>query len=113
MFDLIERLRQKPHGVKKRIAFFSAFSFSLVIFIIWFTVLYPDLKQGEEKQTANAGSAPISTVSAMFEEGLSGISKSIADLKEAVASLPVGENSLYYTASSTVSATASSSDSAF
>ena len=45
MFNALEKLRQKPESVKKQIAFAVALSFAGIIFLVWLTVVYPDLRK--------------------------------------------------------------------
>ena len=50
MLKIIERLRGKSHSAKKRIAFLTAVSVAGFIFVIWLSVIYPNFKEGEEKE---------------------------------------------------------------
>lgn len=89
MFNLIEKLRQKPDGAKKRIAFLASFSFSVLILGIWFSVIYPDFKF-KEKQKQSASVNQASPASSFFEnilEGFSGVKKQLEDVKDLVGSI--------------------------
>jgi predicted PurR-regulated permease PerM len=63
VFQLIEKLRQKPDGAKKRIAFLVSFSFSVCIFVIWLTVVFPDFnfieKQKQKAKVPETGAISI------------------------------------------------------
>ncbi len=89
MFQFIEKLRQKPEGAKKRIAFLASFSFSVLILGIWFSVIYPDFKF-KEKQKQSASVNQASPASSFFEnilEGFSGVKKQLGDVKDLVGSI--------------------------
>jgi hypothetical protein len=89
VFNLIEKLRQKPDGAKKRIAFLASFSFSVLILGIWFSVIYPDFKF-KEKQKQSASVNQASPASSFFEnilEGFSGVKKQLGDVKNLVGSI--------------------------
>lgn len=89
MFQLIEKLRQKPEGAKKRIAFLASFSFSVLILGIWFSVIYPDFKF-KEKQKQSASVNQASPASSFFEnilKGFSGVKKQLGDVKDLVGSI--------------------------
>jgi hypothetical protein len=89
VFNLIEKLRQKPDGAKKRIAFLASFSFSVLILGIWFSVIYPDFKF-KEKQKQSASVNQASPASSFFEnilEGFSGVKKQLEDVKDLVGSI--------------------------
>lgn len=102
MFELIERIRQKPDSSKKRIALSVAFGFTMIIFIIWLSVVYPDFKDTEDRNKRVAEIkevTPISNVSTTFSSGFSGIKdqfKSIIDSLKSFSTSPE-----YYSASST------------
>ena len=49
MFDLIEKLRQKPNRTKKLIAFLGALLFVGIIFVIWLSVILPDFEHSQTK----------------------------------------------------------------
>lgn len=89
MFNLIEKLRQKPERAKKRIAFLIAGSFSAVIGFVWLSVIYPDLRFVEnQKQSASVNQT--SPTSSFFEnilEGFSGVKKQLGDVKNLVGSI--------------------------
>lgn len=105
MIDFLENIRNKPSGAKKRIAFFTAFTFTGVIFIFWFVSIYPSFKEQNdlEKKVSKIESSPITSVSSIFADNFSKIKEQFAKVKE------VGENftkeAAYYTASSTATTT--------
>lgn len=86
MFDLIEKLRQKSDKSKNKIAFLTSFTFSGLIFVVWLTIIYPDLKFIEkQKQTATASESSLSgSFIENMKEGFLGLKKEINDLKSVV-----------------------------
>ncbi len=52
MFELIDRIRQKPESTKKQIAFVSAFVFVGIIFMIWLSVVYPHIQKVSRQKEA-------------------------------------------------------------
>lgn len=69
MFETIEKLRDKPERSKKRIAFLVSFLFAGIIFVVWLSVIYPDLKRANSQQDVVSKYEP-SPLSA-FEDSLS------------------------------------------
>lgn len=104
MFDLIERLRQKPDGAKKRIAFLTSLSLTGFIFAIWLSVIYPDFSFKErQKQTASANKAGMfSSFVANITEGFGGVKTQINNIKDAVSSL---STTTHYTVDTEASST--------
>jgi hypothetical protein len=86
MFELLDKLRAKPEGTKKQMAFLVALSLVGVIFVVWLTVVYPDMRRGQ-MQEAGVRSAEKSPLSAFWETvsgGFSSIGENISEVKEAV-----------------------------
>ncbi|HEY0220848.1 MAG TPA: hypothetical protein VGC58_01355 [Candidatus Paceibacterota bacterium] len=101
MFHFIERLRQKSEKTKKKVAFFTAFSFSLIIFIVWVTVIYPDFKKDKIDQTANVVKAsPIDGLADMLSSGFSEIAEKIGEMKSLMMDFS-SSTSVYYESTST------------
>jgi len=88
MFDLIEKLRAKPDSTKKQIAFLVALSVAGIIFVIWLSVIYPDWKEGEIKESnvAKIEPSPLSGFTSNFSNGLTSIKEQFSKLKESVSS---------------------------
>lgn len=107
MFQTIEKLRAKPDGSKKKIAFLLAFLFSGIIFVVWLTIIYPDFKNKNQKeaQIVNAGPSPISAFSDTLSSAFSSMGEQISNIKGAVSKLTNQE--MYYSATSTLRATTS------
>lgn len=101
MFDYLEKIRSKPRGAKKRIAFFTAFTFSGIVFILWFVAVYPSFKEQNdiEKKVKKLESSPISSITSVFSENFGKIKDQFLEVKE------LGQNftkeASYYSASST------------
>ena len=99
MFDLIEKLRQKPENVKKRIAFLGAFFFSGVIFVIWLTIVLPNFtrEQSNIEKISKSEPSPIGTFTETFKTGMSAIVEEVSKFRVAVQSMAT---TTYYVASS-------------
>lgn len=84
MFQLIEKLRNKPDRTKKQVAFLLALSISGIIFVIWLSVIYPawSSDQKKEEKVSQIEPSPIESFSANFSAGLSGIKEQIFKIKE-------------------------------
>jgi hypothetical protein len=85
MFELIERLRQKPERAKKRIAFLTSLTFCGIISLVWLSVVFPDIKSSKEinDKVANVGSSPSSAFTETLTQGFSAIGAQINKIKEA------------------------------
>lgn len=105
MFDYLENIRNKPRGAKKRIAFFTAFTFSGIVFIFWFVAIYPSFREQNaiDKKVKNLESSPISSITSIFSENFGKIKDQLSVVKE------LGQNftkeATYYKASTTSSTT--------
>ena len=106
MFEYIEKLRQKPARTKKQIAFLSALFVAGLIFVVWLSVIYPDFKQGQQKEDAVAKlePSPLSTFGETISTGLSAIGEQFGKLKESVTTM-IASPALYNAASTTPSDT--------
>ncbi len=96
MFDLIEKLRQKPESSKKKIAFLTSFSLAGLIFVIWLSVIYPDFSFKEkQKQVANSNNTGMfSSFMSNISEGIGGIKEQLNSVKDLVSSI---STSTHYT----------------
>ena|SRR3989344_6245925 len=103
MFEIIENLRQKPDGTKKRIAFLTSFFFSGLILVVWLSVIYPDFRQTQKKveEVSKNSPSPISTFGDTVAEGFSKVGSEWGRMKEAMSAFSAG--STYYTATSSTS----------
>lgn len=103
MFEIIDNLRQKPDRSKKRIAFLVSFSFCLIIFVVWLTVIYPDFKRRQERKTASSisTSTPIDTFTSIFSEGFSKVGSQINEAKKTIQEVVSSSTPYYYKATST------------
>ncbi len=66
MLNFIERLREKPHNIRKKIALLIAISFSGLILIMWSIVIYPSFKENERRDS-EATENELSPVSAFSD----------------------------------------------
>ncbi len=89
MFDLIEKIRNKPERAKKRIAFLTALSFSSVIAVIWLSVIYPDLRfvENQKQSAAAVESGPTESFFRNIKEGFSGAKQQIDNIKESISGI--------------------------
>lgn len=86
MFDLIEKLRQKPDRVKKQIAFLVALFLSGIIFVLWLGVIYPDFRRDQSKKESISKSepSPLGTFKQTFSAGAGAIGEKFSNLKEVI-----------------------------
>ncbi len=92
MFELIEKLRQKPEKTKKQIAFLGAFFVSSLIFVVWLTVLFPDFRRNQKKEsvvTKNEPS-PFDTLGEIIGTGVSAIGGQASEVRNTVSSVATG-----------------------
>ena len=110
LFDLIEKMREKPEKVKNRIAFGVAFSFALIIFLLWLTVIMPDFsasRSRENKAVADEPS-PLSTFGAAISSGFSAIGGQFSNLKNAAGALIANSAASIIISTTSLSATTTS-----
>jgi hypothetical protein len=100
MFEYIEKLRKKSDKEKNRIAFFSAFAFSALIFIVWASVVVPGVKNDNKAEVAAVGSSPISDFSNVVSDFIIQVKTGMSDLKSSVSGLSTSTQ--YYSATSSV-----------
>jgi hypothetical protein len=86
MFEFLEKLRQKPENVKKRIAFLTAFSFAGIIFVVWLSIVYPDLKNSNPDKNSSKESepTPLSALGENISAGFSSISGEFGEIKNMI-----------------------------
>ena len=102
MFKYIERLREKPDRIKKQIAFLSAFLFVGIIFVMWLSVIYPDFKQRQSRETevSRLSPSPIKTFGVSFASSVTAISDQFNKMKELMSSF--SSEPAYYSGTTTV-----------
>lgn len=88
MFEIIEKLRQKPDRTKKQIAFLVAFLLTGIIFIIWLSVIYPSFRQDQKKLDAVAKiePSPLQALGETFSTGASALGEEFGKLRETISS---------------------------
>ncbi|MES3005299.1 MAG: hypothetical protein V4690_04345 [Patescibacteria group bacterium] len=85
MFELIEKLRSKPEATKKRVALLGALLFSLCIFGVWLSVVFPQIKNPpvvEEKGPATP--SPLSAFTDNIADGFSSLQETFSDAKDSL-----------------------------
>ncbi len=102
MFELLEKLRGKSEGARKRIAFGVAFLIATVILAIWATVLYPDwnASQSQQAKVISASPSPLSTFGSTLSDGFSAIGTQFGELQHAMSSFVVPQP-VHYEATTT------------
>jgi preprotein translocase subunit YajC len=111
MLDFLENIRSKPNGAKKRIAFFTAFTFTGIIFIFWFVAIYPSFKEQNkiEEKAKKIESSPVSSLGSIFSDNFSKIKEQFIEIQDITKNFNSDAN--YYVASSTDSTSTVQSDS--
>jgi hypothetical protein len=89
MFEIIEKIRHKPEGIKKQIAFGLSFLITGLIFVIWISILYPNWKTGQdnENKITSAEPSPLSTITSTFSDGIKNISGQFGKAKSLLSSV--------------------------
>jgi len=100
MFEFIENLRQKPNSTKKKIAFLTSFSVSAIIFVVWISVIYPDMKNENRVISTTSSSTPIETFTGFMSDGFSQMKEKLSEVANVFSSLS-STTSMYYATSTT------------
>lgn len=89
MFDLIHKLRQKNDRTKTFIAFSASLFFAGTIFLVWMTVVLPDVRQDKKvkDKIASIEPSPFSSFFNNIAQGFSGIKGQFSNIKEKVSEL--------------------------
>lgn len=84
MFKYIEKLRQKPDSVKKRMAFLTSFSFVGIIFIVWLSIIYPGFREQKNINDRVVASepSPFSTFGDILSQSTSAIGEQFSKITE-------------------------------
>lgn len=101
MFELIDKIRQKPEKTKKRIAFLASLTFTGIILFFWILAVYPDFKERNsiEKKARKLESGPSSSFASVFSGKVGEIKEQFSKLRGYASSLTPTED--YYVASPT------------
>lgn len=102
VLEFIEKLRQKPEKTKNFIAFSASLFFAGCIFLMWLTVVFPDVRQDKATKDKIARNEP-SPFSALFgniAKGFSGVQEKFTDVKSIVSNFSA--NAVYYEATTTL-----------
>jgi amino acid permease len=85
VFQLIEKLRKKPEAARNRIAILTAAAITVIIFLVWLSVLGVRVDNTEEN-TANAGdsASPISILGDNIADIIENVKSQINALKEGI-----------------------------
>lgn len=114
--DFIDRLREKPIGTRKRIAFATSAVVTLMIFGVWASVLHFGVNSKAEDSTAAVAKSsdtdvnPLSAFLTVLSQGWDGLTENINQIKTGVNKAQNIVNELG-TATSTVSVEATTSQS--
>ena len=95
MFNFIEKLRQKPESSKTLIAFSFSFLFAGTIFLVWLTVVLPDIRQDQEikDKVAKIEPSPFSTFFGNVANSFSALND-LASPKTGTTKLPIKNTAL-------------------
>lgn len=101
MFQLIEKLRQKPERKKKQIAFFTALSVAGIIFVVWLSVIYPDIKSKKDQENMVKKLEPSAAQSfgATILGGFSAVGEQFGKIKETISTF--SGSAEYYSSTTT------------
>lgn len=100
MFDFIEKLREKPDRIKRKVAFLTASCFSVVILLLWISVIYPDFRDKQQKIN-NIESSPTSVFGKTIDSGISEFGDRFSKIKDLISSITKKDiNPAHFTASS-------------
>lgn len=90
MYDLIERLKQKPEHHRRRVAFGVSGGITAIIFILWASIIFPHdtkqiaLQKQEVKPTTETPIATLRNGVAQVYEAFQALMQSTEDTKEKV-----------------------------
>ncbi len=88
MYNFLEKIRNKPDRTKKQMAFVTAFCFAGVIFIVWFSIIYPNWHQAQNKENlaSQLEPGPLETLGGIISTGVSSISDEVDKAKNTISS---------------------------
>lgn len=101
MFEYLEKLRQKPEKTKNFIAFSASLFFAGCIFLMWLTVVFPDVRQDQATKDKIAAIEP-SPFSALFgniAKGFSEVQNKFTSVKSVISNFSA--NAVYYESTTT------------
>ena len=85
MFELLDKIRQKPYKTKRNISFLFALLFSAIIFSIWLLSVYPDYKTFTGKNDYDLKSnTPISSFDSIFSSGFSSVVDQFSNIRNLI-----------------------------
>ena len=110
MFELIEKLRQKPDRTKKQIASVISLLLSGIIFVVWLSVIYPNFKQNQKQEikARENSEGPLSGISQTVSGGVGSIRNQFSKMKEMISSFSTAP--AYFISTSTKSSATSSNE---
>lgn len=108
MFELIEKLRQKPDSTKALVAFSVSLAFAGTIFLVWFTVVLPDIRQDNEikEKMAKIEPSPFSTFFGNIANSFYALKDQVVDVKTKISEM--SNTPVYYNSTSTKTNTGNS-----
>lgn len=104
MFKYLDYLRKKPDIYKKTFAVMTSFFVVGVMFVIWLSVIYPDIKNVGQKKAKIEENNPtaISAFMANVFEGFSSIGESFGELTNSMDDINNLLETTYYNSSTTI-----------
>ncbi len=112
MLNLIERLRSKPHKIRKKIALLIAVTFSGIILLMWAIVIYPNFKEQEKRDIGvmNAEPSPFSAFTDMIYSSFLTFGGEVTNFKNSLGGLSGSETYIKNDSENALKNTASTSD---
>ncbi|MDQ5949014.1 MAG: hypothetical protein QG589_140 [Patescibacteria group bacterium] len=89
MIEFLDKLREKPVRVRKQIAFLFSLCIVGIIFVIWLSVWYPDMRDNARIQArvSSAEPSPLSSFMSTVSNGVGSLSDNIDSFKKTSAEL--------------------------
>ncbi|MFZ2522474.1 MAG: hypothetical protein WAX44_00895 [Minisyncoccia bacterium] len=112
MLNLIERLREKPHKIRKKIALLIAVTFSGIILLMWAIVIYPSFREQEKRdiEAINSEPSPLSAFSDLVYSSLLTFGGEVANFKNSLGGLSGSETYVQNNSENIPKNTSSTSD---
>lgn len=102
MFKYLDNLRKKPDYYKKRFSILVSFLVVSLIFVVWLSVIYPDVKNiTKKKAEIRKDPTPTNAILGNIFEGFRSLGDSFKGLNAVVSELGNDIENSYYLASST------------
>ncbi|MFA7216760.1 MAG: hypothetical protein WC095_02155 [Candidatus Paceibacterota bacterium] len=102
MFNYLDNLRKKPDSYKKRFSILVSFLVVGLIFVVWLSVIYPDVRDmGKKKAEIRKDPTPANAFLGNMWEGFRSLEESYGNLGKTVSDLSNNIENYYYSTSTT------------